>query len=52
MIYGHILCQQGERLHPPDIDVEVSVDNPGVDAVHLHALALQIGLVSQKNQND
>ena len=41
MIYCHILGQQGQRLHPPDIEVEVSVDNPGVDAVHLHVLALQ-----------
>ena len=40
MIYGHIPGQQGERLHPPDIDVEVSVDNPGVDAVHLHTMTL------------
>ena len=48
MIYCHILGQQGQRLHPPDIEVEVSVDNPGVDAVHLHVLALQTGLVSKK----
>ena len=47
MIYGHILGQQGERLHPPDIDVEVSVDNPGVDAVHLHVLALKTGLIEK-----
>ena len=48
IIYCHIPGQQGERLHPPDIDVEVSVDNPGVDAVNLHVLALQTGLVSKK----
>lgn len=48
MIY--ILGQQGERLHPPDINIEVSVDDSRVDAVHLQALALQTGLVRKTNQ--
>ena len=33
--------QQRQRLHPPDIDIEVSVDDAGVDAVNLHTLALK-----------
>ena len=38
--HNHIPGQQRHGLHPPDIDVEVCVDNTRVDAVHLHTLAL------------
>ena len=38
--HTHIPGQQRHGLHPPDIDIEVCVDNTRVDAVHLHTLAL------------
>lgn len=37
----HTPGEQRHGPHPPDIDIEICVDNAGVDAVHLHSLTLE-----------